>query len=432
VAKKESTEREFIFDKVSKEEAAAFKLDTHLVNLMIHEPFFSTIIRNMDKIKSEAISTAGVAVKDLSLSLYWNPYFLASLKTKQVRELLKHECYHIIFNHCVQRRQEPHIMWNIATDLAINSILDNKNLPEGGLVPGQALDLSKVKDPKSLEKWKKLSDAIAALPTNKASEWYFGKLMNDPELKELVEDCYGSGEPGDGPGILDDHEGWGDLTDEQRQIMEGKVKEIVKDAVKRADSNNSWGSVPSDTRSMLRKLYKNSVDWKKLLRNFIGRSQRMDKSNTHKKINRKYPYIHPGVKRKHTATLAIYIDQSGSVRNEEVEIFFGALSALSKKVSFHVYPFDYGVDEKNSFRWRRRQNVEPIRTRSGGTCFESVEQHFRKVAGQFDGYLVLTDGGAPKPSKAKKRRCWVVLPGHSLYFEPDRNDVVVQMELPDE
>ena len=183
-------------------------------------------------------------------------------------------------------------------------------------------------------------------------------------------------------------------------------------------------------RDTLRTLYKNSVDWKKVLNNFIGRSQRLDKSRTHKKINRKYPYIHPGVKRSHTSTLAVYIDQSGSVRDEEICMFFAALGELSKKVSFTVYPFDYGVDEKNSFKWKKGQKIKTIRTRSGGTCFEQVEKHFRKISDSFDGYLVLTDGGAPKPSPAKKRRCWVVLPDYQLYFKADKTDVVVQMDRP--
>ena len=38
---------------------------------------------------------------------------------------------------------------------------------------------------------------------------------------------------------------------------------------------------------------------------------------TKRKINRKYPYIHAGKKIKHTTSLAIYNDQSGSVGNEE-------------------------------------------------------------------------------------------------------------------
>ena len=180
--KNETTAQDFIYEKAEKEKADAFRMDAHLVNLMIHEPFFSTIIRNMSKIRTSTIPTAGVAVKDLSLTMYWNPEFLASLKPLQIRELLKHECYHVIFKHCTTRTQKPHMLWNIATDLAINSILDWKHLPEGGLVPGQPLStkgLEKVKDKKSIERWKKMSDLIKSLPPLKASEWYFEKLSKE-------------------------------------------------------------------------------------------------------------------------------------------------------------------------------------------------------------------------------------------------------------
>ena len=423
-----TTAQKYSFNKASSEEIKNFKLDHHLVSLLLHEPFFSTIIRRISKIKTNSIPTAGVAVNDLDLKLYWNPEFVASLSPMEIRELLKHECYHIIFKHCTSRRQDPHLMWNIATDLAINSLLNESHLPEGGLVPGKALKNnpdSKV-SPESKAVWSRLSKLIESFPKNKAAEWYMGKLKNDDELQEAIEKLPvgGEGIPG-----MDDHDGWGDLTDEEKQIMDGKVKDMLGEAVKKADRSNGWGNVSSGTREMLRKMCSNSINWKKVLQNFIGRSQRLDKANTHKKINRKYPYIHPGVKKRHTSNLAIYIDQSGSVSNGDVELFFAALNELSKSVTFTVFPFDTEVDEENSFVWRRRKRIEPVRTSCGGTCFKSVELHFRKNTSKFDGYIVLTDGGAAKPSPSKKRRCWVLLPNTKLAFLADNRDVIVTMDL---
>ena len=316
------------------------------------------------------------------------------------------------------------MLWNIATDLAINSILCHTNLPEGGLLPGKPLKLDNVSDSASLAVWKRLSDLIKSFPLGNASEWYMEKLQNDNELKDAIDNL-----PMDGEGVpgMDDHDGWGDLSDEERQIMDGKVKEILGDAIKKADSTNGWGSVSSETRKMLRKAFENSIDWKKVLQNFVGKSQRLNKSRTHKKINRKYPYIHPGVKRDHTSNIAVYIDQSGSVSDENIEMFFGALSELSKSVEFTVYLFDCTVDEDSCFRWKKRQSVELLRTRMGGTCFTSVTNHFNKTSSSFDGYIILTDGCAPKPPPSRKKRCWIVLPSCRLAFDHDRHDTLVTM-----
>ena len=45
----------------------------------------------------------------------------------------------------------------------------------------------------------------------------------------------------------------------------------------------------------------------------------------------------------------------------------------------------------------------------------------------FDGYIVMTDGGAEKPKTCISKRCWVLLPNTQLAFQPDKRDTVVKM-----
>ena len=208
---------------VSDEVANSFRIDPHLVSLMLHEPFFSHILRTFDKVKSSDVPTAGVGVRDQNAYLFWNPKFLASLESIQVRGLLKHECYHWIFKHCTARKQDPHKLWNWATDLAINSLIPVNELPEGGLIPGEPLDLSKLEDASQIAKWQKVSDLIESLPKSKASEWYFSKLQEDGDVKQTIE-----GDSGEVV-VTDDHGDWGDMSEEERQIVEGKIKQAVND-----------------------------------------------------------------------------------------------------------------------------------------------------------------------------------------------------------
>jgi predicted metal-dependent peptidase len=431
MTKKDITTSDYIFDAVSDEEAARYKLDPVLVKFLMHEPFFSTILRNMGKYKTDQIPTAGVTVKDGTLTLYWNPKFLAGLKPKEVYGLLKHECYHLIFNHCTSRKQDPHTMWNIATDLAINSLIDEDELPDGGFIPGKAFDLSKIEDPEQRAKWEEFSKLIESFPKGQASEWYMEQLRQDENAQQCCEDMSGEGGAGSGiPGGFDDHGKWGEsLTEEQRQLLDGKVKQIIGEAVKKSDSSNSWGTVSAETREMLRKMFNNTVDWKKVLQTFVGRRQRANKTSTHRRLNRKYPYIHPGKHRSHTSNLVIYIDQSGSIGSDDIEMFFGALTELSKNVTFTVYFFDTSVDERSKFVWKKgKRNVEAKRTRYGGTCFNCVELHYREISTDYDGYLVLTDGCASKPYPCISQRCWVLLPNYDLYFPADKKDTIVRMD----
>ena len=53
-----------------------------LIKFLLDEPFFSSIVRHMRKIKADFIPTAGVTCKDDSICLYWNPKFIAGLSRR--------------------------------------------------------------------------------------------------------------------------------------------------------------------------------------------------------------------------------------------------------------------------------------------------------------------------------------------------------------
>lgn len=412
---------------VTDAEVAAYSLDNTCVALLLQEPFFAEMLRRVTKVKTTEIPTAGVCVKDSDLYLYWNAKFMASLTNRGSQAVLKHEVYHLVFQHCTSRRMTPHNVHNIATDLAINSLLTEEELPQCALRPGRPLDLSKCTDPKALAQWTKVSDKIAGFPLNMASDWYFSALMEDPETKDAL-----TGDPGEGEGgfeiSMDDHGGWGDMSDEERAVVQGKIKAALSEAVKKCDRNGQWGSVGGEVRETLRKMVDDSVDWKKILRNFVGTSQRLNKSSTLRRLNRKYPYVHPGVQRSRTATVGVFVDMSGSVGDAELEQAYAVLGSLAKMVTFKFYPFDSEVDDKNAFTWKKGQKKPPIRYRAGGTSFIAVNDFVKKHRDELDGVIVITDGCAEAPGPSAVRRCWVLVPGTKLAFPTPGGDMVVQMD----
>ena len=408
----------------------AYRIDPHLVNLMWDEPFYSRVLRPITKIRTTDIPTAGVLAKDGSINMWWNPAFMAKLDKLQTRGLLKHECLHLILEHTTNRRKDPHRLWNWATDLAINSMIPENELPHGGLIPGKAFDeltpekIAEMK-PENVERYNRLSAKIASLEKGKSSEFYFG------ELQDVADDIEQSGDGGEGgegmPGPMDDHDGWGDLSEEDKELVKQKIKESLREAVNKCDSNGQWGSVPSDMRGRLRAMISTEVDWRALLRNFLGRSQRANRSSTIKRINRKYPYIHPGRKTGHTANVACYVDMSGSVDDAALSLLYGELNNLARKVTFTFIPFDSEVDEASSFEWRRGQKKPAMRFRCGGTSFKAVAAHAEKNRGKFDAYIVLTDGEASDPGPSRMRRAWIIVPGRDLIFTPPKGDIVIKM-----
>ncbi len=435
---------------VTAAEAAAFELDPHLIRLMWDEPFFSKILRTVTKVKTNSIPTAGVLAKEGDIKMWWNPAFLAGLTTPQVKGLLKHECFHLIFEHTTTRRHDPHLLWNYATDLAINSMIPEEELPEGGLIPGKAFrkltDEEKAKmGEKRVERYETVSAKIQTLPKNMSAEWYFAQLQDvkDEIMDDAAEggesgegqpgDGEGSGQPGEGkgpglPGPMDDHDGWDELDDEERELVKGKVKKALEDAVREADRSGQWGSIGAEARGTLREMISKEISWKAVLKQFCGLSRRANRESNIKRLNRKYTGIHPGTHRGYTSSIAIYIDQSGSVGDKDLELFFGELKQLARHTKFTLYNFDTEVDENSEREWHRNRTPGLARTRCGGTCFRAPTKHANKNKHRFDGYLILTDGEASDPGPTRIKRGWVLCPGTKLYFEEPKRDFVIKMK----
>jgi predicted metal-dependent peptidase len=411
-----------------------FNLDRHLISFLQDTPFFAELSRHIRKTPTDSMPTAAVAFdpKFDDITLYWNPEFFRPLTDAEIRGVLTHEFYHLIFRHLTERRKTPAKMWNVATDLAINGIISGHNnmaLPDGCLMPGVF-----PKAPEGREWTKEEKDAmpiaglIASFPKDQASEWYFEKL------KDKVEEMKKNGQmqPGDGMGDLDsfdDHSSWDDVPEELKDMVAGKVQAAVEKATKHADAQaNGWGNIPAELRDAIRRSVTNIVDWRAVLRQFIGNIARGERATTIKRINKRFPYIHPGVKRGHIAKLLIAIDQSGSVDDAQLALFFSELSSLTKKVSVTVLPFDCAADLRDAFEWKKGSKVDAKRVRGGGTDFNAPTKVVNdpKNRGKWDGMLILTDGECSAPAPSRVKRGWVISPGRKLEFST--NELTITLD----
>ena len=386
--------------------AQEFDLNLNTARLLMEEPFFAAISRRIDKRASYAIPTAGVMVNPdtAQFEMLYNPKFFADLTDLERADVLKHEFYHVLFEHVTGRMPvDVKIkLWNIATDLAINSHLHN--LPKGGLIPG---------DP---------GTPFEHLPRGESAEWY---LANMPEFENDKGDnqsgpssseSQGEGSSGgdssesdsqsDGiPDTLDDHSGWQECSQEVKEMAKERLKEVVRKAAEEASASNRWGSVSQETRKKVMKMLETKVDWRKVLRYFVKSSQRANRSSSIKRINRRYAYVHPGRKSNRVARVAVSVDQSGSVDDNMLAMFFAELNKLAQIAEFVVIPFDTHVDESKVFTWKKGQTKLPERVLQGGTCFDAPTEYVNSKG--FDGHIVLTDMCAPKPKSSKCQRMWM-------------------------
>ncbi len=373
-----------------------FDFKTHLAILLQGEPFLAQFSLRLDKMENSSISTCGVRLnnKTMKYEFCYNSEFMNSLEPKHAVGVLKHEFYHLILGHVTNRliNKDPNAMklWNIAADLAINSYI-HEELPDIALVPGE----------------KQFSE----LPKYQSAEWYYDYITsNEEDFKELLEE----GKDGEGVQTLDDHDAWGegqdtpegDPSNTSQQVADERLKDDMKKVAEKCSKSGSWGSVPQKIREVvMERVNSSAVDWRKTLRHFCVTSMRSEKSSTIKKLNKRYPFLHPGRKTKRLAKIAISVDQSGSVSDEQISKFSAELNRLAEIVEFTVIPFDCTVTVDGVFTWAKDKKIDLKRVSYGGTNFDAPTEYVN--AGAFDGHIVMTDLMAPRPKRSKCKRIWV-------------------------
>ena len=405
-----------------------FDLNMHTARLLMQEPFFASLSRNVSKAASTAIPTAGVRVNPdtTRYEMVYNPEFFAKLSDAERTAVLIHEFYHLVFQHVTERKpwsgqdvkpQEAR-QWNIACDLAINCHIDN--LPQMACVPGVG--------------------PFADFPRGLSAEAYSVLLKQRQEDQDEQDGDAGDGEgSGDGEGkgnsggmpddSFDSHDGWGEADSTSNEIAKERVKEYLKEAASEAQkSGQGWGSVSSQMQREIMERLTTKVDWKKVLRYFVKTSRRASRRSTVKRINKRYAYIHAGKKVTRRADIAISIDQSGSVSDEMLAAFFSELNKLSKLAEFTVIPFDDRVFEEKVYVWKQGENRKWERVLCGGTNFNAPTAYVNKHG--FDGHIVLTDLMAPKPKASKCQRMWMTTEYYARrpYFKTNERILAINVD----
>ena len=401
-----------------------FNLNMHTARLLMREPFFAALSRRIDKVASTAIPTAGVRVNPDSaqFEMLYNPEFFESLSDTHRQGILKHEFYHLIFEHVTGRKPADGLkrIDNIAMDLAINCHIANE-LPSDAN-PGPEINGEAMKACIPGE------GMFKDLPPFKTYEWYLEALkqmQEDQNEQGDGEGGQGSGDPFGGMDSLDDHEGFGETDGTTQEIASERLKDTIKKAAEEAEKARNWGSVSSSMRGDIMERIATKIDWRKVLRYFVKTSQRADKRSTPRRLNKRFPKVHPGKRVRRQAKIAVSIDQSGSVDDGMLTAFFSELNKLAEIAEFTVIPFDTQVAESKVYVWKKGQNKKTERVLTGGTCFNAPTKYVNENG--FDGHIILTDLMAPKPVASKCQRMWMTTKNYAArpYFSTNERIIAI-------
>jgi len=362
--------------------------------MVIQDMFVHQILLLMDKKEDPSVGTMGVCVEESRISLRYNNDFVMRLSDEALNFVITHEIYHLILHHCTKRLPEDkkqRKLWNIAADLAINSII-----------------------PQSAERKPpvdKNGKPIGCYP--KSPEFNFEERLSMEQYIQLLRDkSQGEGEgEGDGEGEggkgtcdgtgdqdIDNHDGWAE-SEIASQMVRDKVEEVSR-------KERAWGTLSADVQALILAAQKSQVVWTKVLRNYLGLMVSPERIPSFKKPNRRYPYPYCGKVPKYIDRKLVAIDTSGSVGDDALAQFLAEVNRLAETHPVDVCLFDWDITQMPKQFCKKVKSYD-FKGR-GGTCFEPV----MKLAEErrYSSLIILTDGEAAAPTKPKyvKDILWVL------------------------
>ena len=358
------------------------KLTTARIGLLLKAPFFGNMATRMRLIDaSDWCPTAATNGRDFM----YNKDFVTKLSTKKLEFLFAHEICHAIFDHFGRVGSRDRMLANIAQDYAVNQILVDERIGEKITEVKICYD-SKYRGLAWEEIYDMLYEQAEKIPMEDLLK-QLGDLL-DEHIKE------GDGQGGEGDG-KDGKEGKGrpGMTKEEAQ----RIKDEIKEAMVQSAAAAGAGKVPAGIQRMIKDMTEPKMDWRTLVRQEIQSIVRNDYSFT--RPNRKSMHsgaILPGMKEATTIDVAIAIDMSGSIGDEDATTFLSEIKGIMDQYEdfkINLWCFDtdiYNHQEVSQDNAHDLTEYEP--QGGGGTDFE-VNWTFMEENGiKPKKFIMFTDG----------------------------------------
>ena len=313
------------------------------INLLIGKQksaFLATLVFGL---KTEISNEFPTAATD-GTTLHLNPVFFLNLSADEQITLVAHEAYHVALSHVLRLGSRDMKLWNIATDFAINLILNDAGFKP---IAGWLLD----------KKYQgKTADQI-----------YDDLLKNTKEIpapNHLIQPKDGAGKP------VDD------------QITKAKIdKLIAKAATQSKMAGEKFGDMAGDLQRAISEAVNPKLDWQTLLMNYMSQFQKNDYS--YRRPNKKYlpDFYMPTLYSEALGKIGIAFDASASVSDEDFAIFKSEVDKIQMMLqpeSIDLISFDTQVQSHHVLsQGESINNIEFMGY--GGTSLRPVFEHFAKV-----------------------------------------------------
>lgn len=332
------------------------------VNLSLMEDkdnFYGYFLFKMEKIiRFDMTSATSVSFKGAKYVIYFNPIIFLELNIKQMETTIKHEILHIVSQHLIRGK----VLKNKYTTLAINMAMDVVVNQYLNYLPPYAITLEYINMKYNLK-----------LDPYKTFEYYLEKIQTELDLQE--EDDEGEEiDSNENVAVEFDIEKTHDSWNESDEIDEKTLKEFTE---KIAD-NSQKGSIPSYLEGMIKSLKSNKgeLPWNLYLKKLMGTVE-ANKKKTITRRNRRQPNRLDlrGELRGHRAEIAVAIDISGSISDEEFKQAIKEVLSIVKNYNQEITIIECDKEIRRTYKVKSVKDVKDRIATGGGTEFSPVFQY---------------------------------------------------------
>jgi predicted metal-dependent peptidase len=347
------------------------------------------------KIDENCPSPAGVTYEIDHYNLYINPSIFDKYPLTQRLFILKHEMLHILYDHVGRKGDKDHMLWNYATDCAINQ---QDNL---GHVPEQCVT------PETMSKYFDINVVYG-----ESSEYYYEVFKNNINNKD-PQDGESDIDSPESPELLDNHDMW------QQSNGDGELqKDITKKMIEKAQDETikGKGSLPDNISEILTLHTRTrAVCWKKMLRNIIG-NKKTNRRTSIMRQARRFPKRQDlrGTLKDRVFNLLVIADVSASMDDEALLKTLGEVQNICTLTNTNL---DLIQVDTEAYKPEKLTKTTKIieRKGSGGTilypAIEKAKEYnidYHAIVGMTDGYMF--DEDIEQFKNLNKKIIWLIEP----------------------
>ena len=312
------------------------------------------------EIRFDITSASGVNFKGAKYVIYFNPILFLQLNMKQMETTIKHEIHHVLSLHLSRAKELKNkystLTVNLAMDIVVNQYLDN--------LPPYSTTLKGVNLKYNLN-----MEAYNTL------EYYAEKIQSELDLMEENDE----GEEDDSQmtnSMVESYnpEKMHDMWQESDEFDEKTLREFAEKVINASQK----GTIPSQVESLIANL-KNSqgeIPWNIMLKKLMGTVE-SNKKKTITRRNRRQPNRLDlrGEIRNHKSEIAVAIDISGSISNEEFKQAIKEVLSIVKNYNHEITIIECDKEVKRVYKAKSVRDIKKRLTSGGATKFTPVFEY---------------------------------------------------------